>query len=182
MIEKFNLTWHEFESHGKNLLRNLMETEEFSDVTLVFDDQHHYKAHRFVLNSCSSVFRNILTNNQVNTLIYLRGINHEELESILRFIYLGEATFYQERMNEFLNFAKNFDIKEIGKNTIHKESVELKSNENDHEEPLKFEFSNQIKNESTIVSSVNTSLVNHSKFFNTLVPGEKLQRSYKQTC
>ena len=54
MIEKFNLTWHEFESHGKNLLRNLMETEGFSDVTLVFDDQHHYKAHRFVLNSCSS--------------------------------------------------------------------------------------------------------------------------------
>ena len=96
------------------------------------------------------------------------------MESILRFIYLGEATFYQERMNEFLNFAKNFDIKEIGKNTIHNESVELKSNENDHEEPLKFEFSNQIKNESTIVSSVNTSLVNHSKFLNTLVPGEKL--------
>ena len=50
----------------------------------------------------------------------------------------------------------------------------MKSNENDHEEPLKFEFSNQIKNESTIVSSVNTSLVNHSKFLNTLVPGEKL--------
>ena len=30
--------------------------------------------------------------------------------------FLGEATFYHERVNEFLNVAKCLDIKEIGKN------------------------------------------------------------------
>ena len=29
---------------------------------------------------------------------------------------MGEATFYHERVNEFLNVAKSLDIKEIGKN------------------------------------------------------------------
>ena len=37
------------------------------------------------------------------------------MESILEFMYLGVATFYQERMNEFLNVAKNLEIKEISK-------------------------------------------------------------------
>ena len=30
-------------------------------------------------------------------------------------MYLGQATFYQERMNEFLNVAKSLEIKEISK-------------------------------------------------------------------
>ena len=115
MGEKFNLTWHSFSVHGQELFKNLMETEEFSDVTLISDDLHQYKVHKFILSACSSVFKTILTRNPLNSSIYLRGINHEELESILQFIYLGEATFYQERANKFLNLAKDLQIKEIGK-------------------------------------------------------------------
>merc|ERR1719342_202001 len=40
----------------------------------------------------------------------------QEIESILQFIYLGQATFYQDRMNEFLNVAKSLEIKELSKN------------------------------------------------------------------
>merc|ERR1719342_1732498 len=50
-----------------------------------------------------------------NSIIYLRGIQSHEIESILQFIYLGEATFYQERMNEFLAVAKSLQVKEISK-------------------------------------------------------------------
>ena len=45
--------------------------------------------------------------------MYLRGIQYSELESIMQFIYLGEATFYEERMDEFLAVAKSFEIKEL---------------------------------------------------------------------
>merc|ERR1712189_149057 len=121
MGEKFNLTWHTFSTRGQYLFKNLMETQEFTDVTLISDDQHQYRVHKFILSACSTVFRKILTSNPLNTSIYLRGIHHEELESILQFIYLGEATFYHERMNEFLNVAKNLDIKEIGKNVVNEE-------------------------------------------------------------
>ena len=50
-----------------------------------------------------------------NPVIYLRGIQYSEMESILQFIYLGEAKFYEERMNEFFNVAKNLDIRELAK-------------------------------------------------------------------
>ena len=119
MDEKFNLKWRTFSSQVQELFKDLMESQEFSDVTLISDDQHQYRVHKFILSACSTVFRKILTSNPLNASIYLRGIHHEELESILQFIYLGEATLYHERMNEFLNVAKNLDIKEIGKNVIH---------------------------------------------------------------
>ena len=35
------------------------------------------------------------------------------MESIMQFIYLGEATFYEEKMNEFLSVAKSLEIKEL---------------------------------------------------------------------
>merc|ERR1712098_312652 len=96
MTDKFNLTWHTFASHGKDLFRNLMDTQEYSDVTLMSDDQHQYNVHKFILGASSTVFKNILNSNPQNTSIYLRGIQHEELESILQFIYLGEATFIRK--------------------------------------------------------------------------------------
>jgi len=118
MGEKFNLTWHTFQLHGKNLFQQLIETGNYSDVTLVSDDQHIYKAHKFVLSSCSTFFDAIFDNNPQNSSIYLRGVHHGELKSILQFIYLGEATIYQERMNKFMNVAKDLDIKEIGENIV----------------------------------------------------------------
>ena len=57
MGEKFSLTWYTFQMHGKNLFQQLMETGNYSDVTLVSDDQHICKAHKFVLSSCSTFFR-----------------------------------------------------------------------------------------------------------------------------
>jgi len=37
------------------------------------------------------------------------------MESILEFMYIGMTTIHHERMNEFLNVAKNLEIKEIAK-------------------------------------------------------------------
>ena len=92
-----------------------------------------YRVHKFILSACSTVFRNILTSSPHNSSIYLRGINHEELDSILQFIYLGEATLYHERMNEFLDVAKNLDIKEIGKNIVDEKEETGDVNVNDKE-------------------------------------------------
>merc|ERR1711955_120003 len=114
MEEKINLTWQNFSTHQQDLFRNLLETHEFTDVTLISDDQHQYRVHKFILSACSTAFGKILTSNPLNSSIYLRGIHHEELETLLQFIYLGEAYFCHERMNEFLNVAKELDIKGIG--------------------------------------------------------------------
>jgi len=114
--EKYNLNWHTYSDHLREMLHKMRKTENLTDVTLVCDDQKKYKAHKIVLSACSTVFKNIIDSLPQNaSVIYLRGIQHQEMESILEFMYLGVATFYQERMNEFLNVAKNLEIKEISK-------------------------------------------------------------------
>ena len=114
--EKYNLNWHTYSDHLKDMLHDMMKSNELTDVTLVCDDKRTFKAHKVILSACSSVFKSIIKDlPQNNSVIYLRGIQHQEMESILEFMYLGVATFYQERMNEFLNVAKNLEIKEISK-------------------------------------------------------------------
>merc|ERR1712133_282501 len=114
--QKYNLNWHTYSDHLRDLLHNMRKSEYLTDVTLVCDDQRQFKAHKIVLSACSNVFKNIIDNLPLNcSVIYLRGIQHQEIESILEFMYLGVATFYQERENEFLNVAKNLEIKEISK-------------------------------------------------------------------
>ena len=163
MKEKFNLTWHTFSVHGQELFKNLLETQELTDVTLISDDQHQYKVHKFILSACSTVFRTILRSNPLNSSIYLRGIHHEELESILQFIYLGEASFYHERMNEFLNVAKNLDIKEIGKTVFNEDEdneVEDQNQSFEQEDPVESDYSES--NDEAILSR--TTSENQNKY------------------
>ena len=118
MGEKFTLNWHTFSTHGQELFKNLLETQDFADLILISEDQKQFKVHKFILSACSTVFREIITKNPLNTAIYLRGIHHEELESIVQFIYLGVATFSNERINELLKVAKDLDVKVIGKHFV----------------------------------------------------------------
>ena len=84
--EKYTLTWHSYASHFQEVLGNMFDSGESSDVTLVCDDQVKFKAHRFVLMSCSTVFKSMLEeSSEPKSVIYLRGVNHKELKPILEF-------------------------------------------------------------------------------------------------
>ena len=96
------------------MLKALMMNEDFSDVTLVTEDRQYIKANIFVLRACSPVFRDILKKEKGSCpIIFLRGVQYSEMESIIQFIYLGEATFSEERMKEFLSVAKLLEIEEL---------------------------------------------------------------------
>ena len=71
----------------------MMKSNELElNVTLVCDDKKQFKAHKIVLSACSSVFRRIIKDLPKNgSVIYLRGIQHQEMESILEYMYLGGA-------------------------------------------------------------------------------------------
>ena len=85
--EKFTLTWHLYTDHFQGLLSNLFDNGESSDVTLVCDDQVKFKAHKFILKSCSPVFESILNeSNDYKTVVYLRGVDQLELRTILRLL------------------------------------------------------------------------------------------------
>ena len=56
------------------------------------------------------------------------------MKSILQFMYLGQATFYQDRMNEFINVAKSLEIKEISKDVD--QDVSVSQNDQEYEKNI----------------------------------------------
>ena len=116
MMEQFNLNWHTYTDHLKEMMHSLMEAKNSTDVTLVCDDKNKLRAHKFVLSACSPMFHSIIEDlPQKDSVIYLRGVLSQEMKAILQFMYLGQATFYQDRMNDVLKVARSLEIKELGK-------------------------------------------------------------------
>ena len=54
--EKFNLTWNEFDKCTINAFKDLMDHQDFVDVTLVSEDNEEVKCHKLVLSACSPKF------------------------------------------------------------------------------------------------------------------------------
>ena len=113
--EKYTLIWHTYPEHLSGMMKDMLTTQDFADVTLVCDDKKSIMAHKNILSACSPVFKNILklSTKSNHPVIYLMGIQFSEIESILQFMYLGEAKFSKERMNEFLWAVKDLEIKEL---------------------------------------------------------------------
>ena len=92
--EKNNHNWTTYSDHLREMLHEMMKSNQLTDVTLVCDDKKQFKAHKIVLSACSSVFKSIINDlPQNSSVIYLRGIQHQEMESILEFMYLGVAKY-----------------------------------------------------------------------------------------
>ena len=73
----FDLHWHSYSHHYQELMNNLLQTGDGSDVTLVCDDNVKMNVHKFILKASSPVFSNILaqSNESSKETIYLRGVN-----------------------------------------------------------------------------------------------------------
>ena len=115
--EDYNVQWDTFSNHLQDMLQNMFEENDMMDVTLVCDDKTKLHAHKTVLCAFSEVFKNIIKDlSIVKPVIFLRGINHKEMKSILEFIYLGNTRIKPENVNEFLHVATTLELKEISNN------------------------------------------------------------------
>ena len=139
MVEKGNLNWHTFSEHLQSMFKELYRYGRHSDLTLVSEDQAQFKAHKIVLSACSPVFKRIIDSNpSQHPLIYLRGIQSYEMESILQFMYLGEARFYCGRLRKFLKVAQELEVKEISDGVVLGNEVEKESGEGEYFEEEKY--------------------------------------------
>ena len=113
--EKYKLEWQTFQNHSVNLNRNLYNDTAFSDVTLMTDDFVQTPAHKVILSAASTVFKELCAvgSKGVEQILYLRGIKQEELDAMLQFIYLGEATVYEDRLKEFSRVVRDFSITKL---------------------------------------------------------------------
>ena len=105
--EKCTLTWDAHSDHLRDMMKEMMN-DEFADVTLITEDKKHIKAHKNILSASSPVFKDVVKLELGGKpVIYLKSINYSEMESIMQFIYLGEATFYRVSQKK-VSFVENY--------------------------------------------------------------------------
>ena len=96
------------------MLNEMFKFDDFADVRLVSDDGQEMKGHRVVLSACSSVLRDALRCTPKNgAKIHLKGIQQNEMKSILEFIYLGNTTVNPERIDNIIYASKILKIYEF---------------------------------------------------------------------
>ena len=124
------LQWDSHTAHVRSLLQDLMITNNFSDVTLVCEDQTMLRAHRNILSSGSKVLKDIfLFEDKVQisgqqSVIHFRGVNHAVMQAILEYIYLGETTVPVDGTNAFLLAAKTLGVKDCTEERTQYDDVE----------------------------------------------------------
>jgi len=136
MLGQETFKWMNFQNHLTLSVKDLLRESNFSDVTLVTNDQIQIQAHKLVLSASSPVLKDILINTpHSHPIIYLRGVNKYELEKLLDFIYYGEAIVLEARVKEFRSIANDLHIKDFtqgflpGESIFDKEDISLSNQE-----------------------------------------------------
>ena len=105
---------HGFHTWSEGLVKNAMEDDHFSDVTLVSEDNQIILAHKIILSSISPFFENILRKHKhPNPLIFVGGISHKILISIVDFIYQGKVKVARCDLDMFVDACKQLKIKGV---------------------------------------------------------------------
>ena len=112
--ENFCLNWNDFIKNVTSSFVELRRDQDFADVTLACGDGQRIEAHKVVLASGSLVFKDLLRQSQNKSshpLVYMRGLKTLDLNLIVDFLYFGEVSVHQDKLNEFLALAEELQLK-----------------------------------------------------------------------
>ena len=110
--ERLSVRWDEFQQNVRASFKELREDREFADVTLVCQDGKQLEVHKNILAASSPFFLDIFrARKHPHPLVYLSGMKSQILVSVVDFIYYGEASVYQEDMEDFFAVAEELALK-----------------------------------------------------------------------
>ena len=88
----------------------LLESQEMSDVTLACDG-YEVGAHKIIISGSSTFFKEVIRKSKhVNPYIYIKGVSKETLETIIKFIYLGEATARTDNLEKLVEAGNELKV------------------------------------------------------------------------
>ena len=123
--QRLGLVHENFAAQAGATLSSLFEDTTFTDVTLVAEDHRQIQVHKVVLSSGSGFFRQILLHNpHPKPLIYLKQ-KFEDLQAIVRFIYMGRCDVDHGNIEVFLNIAKDLDVVWLSQRENEKQNNEV---------------------------------------------------------
>ena len=86
----------------------MRNAKEFSDVTLISEDQIMFQAHKVVLAATSPFFRKIF-NTIYHPVITLMGVNSQLLASMLAVVYYGETQVNKDECMRLLTYYQVYE-------------------------------------------------------------------------
>ena len=88
----------------------LLESQEMSDVTLACDG-YEVGVHKTIISASSEFFREIIRKSKhANPYIYLKGVSKETLETLIKFIYVGEATARTDNLENLVDAGNELKV------------------------------------------------------------------------
>lgn len=109
--EQFSLTWNNFQSNLTTGFHDLLQGENFVDVTLAVEG-HLLNAHKLVLSLCSPYFKEIFKLNPCkHPVVILKDVRHGDLKNILEYMYCGQVNILKENLPNFLKTAELLQVK-----------------------------------------------------------------------
>ena len=154
-MEKYSLKWDNFQNNISKSFQKLRNEEDFFDVTLVGDDGTHVMAHKLLLASSSEYFKNVFIYSkkyfqQSHALICLEGLQQNDLNNILEYIYQGEVQIHQQDFDRFLAIAQRLKLEGLTGGEQQEEEKEENYLEEDFKLAENDSFQNKNKNETNI--------------------------------
>ena len=109
-----NFQFDQFPEHLTQTLLKLFSSKSHCDVRLIGEDRNPVMGHKVVLAAFSKVLNDVIKENSVQTLdIKIHGINHDEIKTIVQFMYLGEASVAHSGVDKFLRIAKFLGVSQL---------------------------------------------------------------------
>lgn len=109
----------------------------YCDATIACDGQF-YPVHKLVLSTCSEYFEQMFeVADKQHLMIVLADIQHEDLETLLDYMYMGEVNVLQSDLSGFMKAAERLKIKGLAEpveTRPRKECIESKRSQSQRED------------------------------------------------
>ena len=143
--DSVQMSWSDFQKATLNFLGKAQRSGDFTDVTLACEDGELILAHKIILSAGSSffeaVFKKIGQSQSNLPLVFLRGVEKEEMSPLLTFLYTGEVSVLKTNLEKFLGVAKDLGVrgfnpeKQEQKEDVAEQTMEVAHKEEEVDEP-----------------------------------------------
>ena len=103
----------QFQNDASDIIRKMKHIEEFCDVTLVSDDGEKILAHKVVLASASTLFREMFKDYKDNkdyNEVRMKGVQSNYMKAMVELVYNGETEIKLSECEEFVNILKQYRV------------------------------------------------------------------------
>ncbi|CAG2167966.1 unnamed protein product [Oppiella nova] len=109
--QQYCLKWNNHTNNMVKVFNQLLDDQNFCDVTLAVDGAH-LKCHKLVLSACSSYFKELFVSNPCkHPIVILKDMRLDDIKAIVNFMYSGEVNVSQNQLAALLKTAEVLRVK-----------------------------------------------------------------------